>query len=166
MQVDDLAARRQRMLNLARAMLPADDAEDAVQDAMISAWRHLGEADPEKLDAWLLAITANMCRNRCRRMRPAVEIDAMESGDRWPWMADPSSDPCALLLAAEKRDVVRRAINRLPKPHRVIIAARYRRGMGVPAIAAKLGIAEGTVKSRLARAREHLMRLLVAYLEA
>ena len=133
-----------RYYAIAAAMLGDHaEAEDAVHDATISAWRRFGDLrDEAKFAAWYDRILVNACRDRLRsrRRRPVVDIAAVTD---WPAMG---GDHARDIAAA---DAVERAMRLLDADHLAVIVLRYEADLTVPAIAVRLGIAEGTVKSRL-----------------
>ncbi|HEY2916670.1 MAG TPA: sigma-70 family RNA polymerase sigma factor [Candidatus Limnocylindrales bacterium] len=127
--------------------VPAD-AEDAVHDAAIAAWRHWPDRrDPARTEAWFRRIVVNACRDRIRanarvRLLPGgLEV----GGGRHPIVADGSQ-------LIHDRDALQRLLARLDVDERVLLTLRYGLDLTVPAIAAVLGTREGTVKSRLHRA--------------
>lgn len=120
-------------------------ARDAVQEALVRAWRDLpGLRDPERFDAWLHRLTIRACIDEARRHRrrpievELVPIDAPAAGDAMALLAD--------------RDELERALRRLEPEQRAVIVLTYYLGMPVPDAAASLGIPTGTAKSRLHRA--------------
>ena len=117
-------------------------ARDAVQEALIRAWRDLpGLRHPDRFDAWLHRLAVNACLDlvRRRRRRPIeVEISPIDS----PATTDPSS-----VLA--DREAVEGALKRLDPGHRAVVALHYLLGMPLPEVAVALGIPLGTAKSRL-----------------
>ena len=120
-------------------------ARDAVQEALIRAWRDLRVLrDPERFDAWLHRLTVNVCLDIARhRRRRVIEveldpIDAPISGD--------------LVGAVADREIVDAAMRRLDESSRAIVVLHYFLGMPLTDVAATLGIPLGTVKSRLHRA--------------
>lgn len=124
------------------------DAEDAVHDAAISAWRHWPDRrDADRTEAWLRRIVVNACRDRIRakarvRVLPGdLEADA----SRHPLVADASQ-------LVHERDALQRLLARLDVDERVLLTLRFGLDLTVPTIAAVLGTREGTVKSRLHRA--------------
>jgi RNA polymerase sigma-70 factor (ECF subfamily) len=121
-----------------------DAAEDAVQEAALRAWTNRRQLrDPDRVDAWFGRIVVNVCRGELarasRRGQAAVEEVVAEPGDRW-----------AL------REETGRALARLTPDEQVVVALRFGRDLTVPQIATHTGLREGTVKSRLHSAQEHL----------
>jgi RNA polymerase sigma-70 factor (ECF subfamily) len=120
-------------------------ARDAVQDALIRAWRDLpGLREPDRFDAWLHRLTVHACIDltRRRRRRPMeVELAPIHT----PSIADPSG-------RLADRDLVDGVLRRLDEHGRAIVVLHYFVGLSLPEVAATLGIPVGTVKSRLHRA--------------
>ncbi len=134
------------------------DAEEAVQDAFVKAYRALGrfrEGSPFR--PWLLRIVANEARNRRRsagrRAGLALRATAVVSGD-----AAPSPETTALTL--ERRGTLLEGLARLDERDREVLVHRFLLELGEEETAAALGVRPGTVKSRTARALERL-RLLI-----
>ena len=119
-------------------------AEDAVQEAALRAWSmRRGLRDPDRAEAWFARIVVNTCRAELSRRsrRPMVSgLDLVAGADE----------------SAEVRDEVGRALARLTPDEQIVVAMRYGRDLTVPQIALHTGIREGTVKSRLHNAQEHL----------
>ena len=119
-------------------------AEDAVQEAALRAWAmRRGLRDPNRAEAWFARIVVNTCRAELTRRtrRPIVSGGDLAVSD------DGSS---------ELRDEVGRVLARLTPDEQVVLAMRFGRDLTVPQIALQVGIREGTVKSRLHNAQEHL----------
>ncbi len=128
------------------------EAEDAVHDAAESAWRRWGDLrDPARFDAWFRRILVNGCRDRlrARARHRVVDLGRELTEAEHPRIPDAAG-------AAEVRDVVDRALDDLGADERVLIALRFHLDLSVPAIAAVLGIPEGTVKSRLHHAMSRM----------
>jgi RNA polymerase sigma-70 factor (ECF subfamily) len=131
-----------RLFRIARLVLrDAPLAEDAVQEALVKAWRELpGLRDPERFDAWLHRLLVNACADQGRRSRsrPAeVRILHLEP-----------SEPDGSQASAD-RDQLERGFRRLKPEQRVAIVLHFYLGLSVPEIADTLGVPVGTVKSRL-----------------
>jgi RNA polymerase sigma-70 factor (ECF subfamily) len=151
---DELA--RQRIDSVYRTALgilgsPAD-ARDATQEALISAWKSLGSLrDVERFDAWLYRITLNSARMVARKRRGIRELQLTE---------DPSPSSRAVDSSAMGQPDFDRAFDKLPVDQRALLLEHHLDGLSVAAIADRLRIAEGTVKSRLYAARQALDRAL------
>ena len=133
----------------------AADAEEAVQDGFVKAYRALGRfRRGAPLRPWLLRIVSNEARNRRRSAgrREALAL-RVAVADR-PGDAVPS--PEAALLAGESQDTLLAAVNALADDHRLAIACRYFLELSEEETAAALGVRRGTVKSRLSRALARL----------
>jgi RNA polymerase sigma factor (sigma-70 family) len=133
----------------------AAEAEDAMQEGFVKAWRALGRfRRGAPFRPWLLRIVANEAHNRRRSagrraqlaLRAAAEIS---SGDAAP-------SPEAALLGAEQRTRLLETVNSLPEDQRVVISLRYFAELSEAETAETLGLPRGTVKSRTSRALERL----------
>ncbi len=158
-----------RMLAVARRLLVReDDAQDALQDAFLSAFRAIEDfAGQSQLGTWLhrIVVNAALLKLRRQRGRPEVQIEAMlpaylEDGHA----AEPAADwqECAqdVLSKRELRASVRAAIEELPEAYRTVLKLRDIEELDTRETAALLGIAENAVKVRLHRARQALRTLL------
>jgi RNA polymerase sigma-70 factor (ECF subfamily) len=140
----ELIDRELRRLDAAARLILRDPdlAQDAVQDALIRAWRDLpGLRDPDRFEAWLHRLTVNACLDllRRRRRRPMeVELSPIDTFNQ----PDHSS-------AFAERELLDMALQRLDPGHRAVVALHYLLGMPLPEVAASLGIPYGTAKSRL-----------------
>jgi RNA polymerase sigma-70 factor, ECF subfamily len=152
-----LVERHQRVLfNVALRMLgDREDARDATQNAFIKAFEKLETYDPERrFFSWVYRILRNECLNSIRARHPTdplgSELHAVGS-------------PLAALEAAELQKHVQAALLSLPVEQREVIVLRHFAGMGYEEIAATLGVAAKTVKSRLYSARQRLGELLLGW---
>ena len=129
-------------------------AQDAVQDALIRAWRDLpGLRDPDRFEAWLHRLTLNACLDAARRRR------------RRPIEVELTVEPPALGDSAgliDDRDQLERGFRRLSVEQRAVLVFHYYLGLSVPALAETLGIPPGTAYSRLHRALEAMHAALLA----
>lgn len=134
------------------------DAEDAAQVAFIKAYHALGRFDPDRpFRPWLLAIVTNEARNRRRWAARHPELELEAASDRQD--AEERSPEEAAVLT-ERRAALLRAVNRLRPGDREVIAYRYFLDLSEAEMAQALGVAAGTVKSRLSRAMARLRRTL------
>jgi RNA polymerase sigma-70 factor (ECF subfamily) len=137
-------------------------AEDATQEAFVSAWRNLDGLRGDRFGPWLLRIAANVCTDELRRRkrRPGISLeDALEEGGFQP--ADPDPLPEASVLSSELRGAIDRAILTLPDEQRLVVILSDIEGLDYQEIADVMGGSLGTVKSRLSRARAHLREALL-----
>ena len=137
----------------------AAEAEDAAQEAFVKAYRALDRfREGAAFRPWLLRIVANTARNRRRsagrRRGLQLRVESATPRDA----AAPSAE--AAVLVAERRRTLLAAINALSPDDRLVIGARYFLDLPEAEIAALAGVAPGTVKSRLSRARSRLARAL------
>jgi RNA polymerase sigma factor (sigma-70 family) len=120
-------------------------ARDAVQEALIRAWRELPALrDPDRFDAWLRRLTVNVCLDQTRRSRRRAPEVALLPHDS-PAVGDMSR-------ALADRDEVDSAMRRLDEGARAIVVLHYFLGLPLTEVAITLRIPIGTVKSRLHRA--------------
>ena len=149
-----------RLYRLARSILQnASEAEDAVQEAYVNAFTHLGGfRGDSSLVTWLSRITINEALERLRRVRPAAELDTIEVQRaeaqiiKFPQTVT-SDDPERTMAQREILHLVERAIDTLPEIFRIVFMTRVIEGMSVEETAELLGIQPETVKTRLHRAR-------------
>ena len=126
-------------------------AEDAVQEAALLAWdRRRSLRDPGAGEAWFNRILVNVCRGELRRRA------------RKPVVRDLEPVAGSVPSSLDDRDELKQAIRRLEPDEQLLLALRYGRDLTVPSIAAATGTREGTVKSRLHSALEHLRAALEA----
>lgn len=137
-----------------RTLGDREEAADALQDALVSAFRSAGTYRGEAaVTTWLHRVVVNACLDRVRRRqaRPTVPFGATELASRWDDHG-----------RTETRLDVRAALATLPEGQRAAIVLVDMQDMPVAEAAEVLGVAEGTVKSRCSRGRAALARLLRA----
>ena len=162
-----------RLYRTARAILKDDTgAEDALQEAYIAAYRHIGEfRGDSSLGTWLTRIVVNQALQmlrRTRRDRVVVPIDESlgevaipdDAGER-PMIPTPE----ASLLRAEMRRLLERKIDALPEDYRTVFMLREVEECSVDETATVLGIPAATVRSRLFRAKARLRESLARELD-
>ena len=128
-------------------------AEDAVQEAALLAWRRRRTLrDGGAADGWFTRILVNVCRDELRRRPARARIVALE----------PTATGLAAPEPAAEHEDLGGALRRLRPDEQVLLALRFGRDMTVPEIAGHLQVPEGTVKSRLHAATQHLRAALDA----
>ena len=143
-------------------------AEDATQDAFISAFKHLRSYRGGSFKAWLLRIVTNACYDqlRAKQRRPAISLDATdENSDEPNWVADGGESPHAFAERRELGAVIQRGIETLAPDQRLTLVFADVEGLSYDEIAQAMGTNVGTVKSRLSRARAELRDFLLAHAE-
>lgn len=136
----------------------ADSAADAAQEAFVKAYRALDRFRPgAPFRPWLLRIVANEAINRSKVASRHAHADLALAENA---ATDPEASPEARALASERREMVVRALNELREDDRIVIAYRYFFDLSEAEMAEALGIARGTVKSRLSRAMSRLREVL------
>jgi len=127
------------------------EAEDAAQDGFTKAYFALDRFRAgAPFRPWLLRIVANEAKNRRKALgrRPTVDLSVAEDRPS----GDTALSPEAAALASERRDLVLGALRKLREEDRLVIAYRYFMDLSEAEMAEALGVARGTVKSRLSRA--------------
>jgi RNA polymerase sigma-70 factor (ECF subfamily) len=158
-----------RMLAVARRLLwNEEDAQEAVQEAFLSAYKALPKFQGgSKLSTWLHRIVANaaLMKRRAKSRRPEVQIESLlprfePDGHRQDALPAWTSPPLDGMAREETRQKVRFLIQQLPEDFRNVILLRDIEGMDTAGAAAVLEISEAAVKTRLHRARQALRTLL------
>lgn len=149
---------REAMRSQALRMLrDVEDANDAVQEALLKAFRAIRSFQPGRpVLPWLLRICSNCCVDALRARRHACE--SLEKHEHS--LRDTAVDVHDDAEASVEDDMVRDAVDRLPQQYRRIIMMRHYRQMEVGEIASALNKPEGTIKSWLFRARALLRKEL------
>lgn len=175
---------RPRLLRAVRAWgIPADRAEDIVQETLLAAWQHLDHVrSPDRFDAWLISIAHNCCRMYFRRARsdqhelslytdmalsPVADREDTGNGDSVPELPDlEGQDP---LQELERQDLVTlldRALGHLSKETREVIELCYLVEVPQRTVARQLGLTLSALEARLYRARKQLRQVLASELRA
>lgn len=158
----------QRLFRVARAILRDDsEAEDALQDAYLDAYRHAASFRGEaQVSTWLSRIVVNraLMRVRSRKADPVLvpfAADAIDDAhDREAPMIDPAEPPYEHLLRAEIRRALERRIDELPVTFRAVFVMRDVEDMTSQEVADILSLPVATVRTRLFRARALLRAAL------
>lgn len=156
-----------RLFRIARAILKDEgEAEDALQDAYLDAYRHIGSFRREaSLSTWLARIVINhalMRARRHRRERTVVPIDEHRAARE---SHGPAELPVDALRRAEIRRLLEQRIDELPAAFRTVFVMREVEDMTVDETAAALGLQPATVRTRLFRARALLRESLARDLD-
>lgn len=147
------------------------DAADVTQKVFIRVYKSLPRLkSPEAFVSWLHRIALNMTRNYIRdTTRVRVEsLDrpyAGEEENNTREIADDSQDPAAHAEVEEVRAHVHEALQGLSEDHRLVVTLHHLEGHSVEEIGQLMGCSVGTIKSRLSRARAHLKRSLIPFVE-
>ena len=136
------------MFRAARALLDSDAAaEDAMGEAVLLAWQSYPRLrNPAAAKSWLLRICVNCACGQRRKTGREVALEGLEE------RVAPERD--------EERSYLWDAVRALPEDQRLAVLLYYYEDMPVAEIARTLGIAQGTVKSRLSRGRDRLRQML------
>jgi RNA polymerase sigma-70 factor (ECF subfamily) len=147
----------------------AEDAEDAMQEALVRTYRHIPQIrEAESFRPWLYRTVRNVCL-MSRRKRVAEPKRLLSLDDRLPSATDtpvaidapsPLPNPEDVTNQVRLRGRLKRAMGKLPAPFRAVVFLRDMEGLSTRETAATLGISEDNVKARLHRARLFLRREL------
>jgi RNA polymerase sigma-70 factor (ECF subfamily) len=158
-RIEDLVSRhRQPALRLARWLLRNDDdAEDAVQDACLRAFRYYATFQGGNARAWFLRIVRNCCHLRRRAIiRSAGDLFDEDHHDDGRGHVTPES----MLIGRDRAAAVDAALRTLPESARLLLILREVRGLSYRELAKATATPIGTVMSRLSRARRALKRAI------
>jgi RNA polymerase sigma-70 factor (ECF subfamily) len=142
----------------------ADDAEDAMQEALIKTYRYVGRIrEPEAFRPWLYRTVRNAClMGRRKKVGEPARLQSLDDvlpgrdGSTRLDATDPGKNPEQLADNAGLRRRLRRAMRTLPGPYRAIVFLREMEGLSTREVAKVMGISEDNVKTRLHRARLQL----------
>ena len=135
-----------RLYVIARLILRDEaKAEDATQEALVAAWRHIaGLRDPDRFEAWLHRLLVRSCYREAGRSRRQTSIDVHVR------VLEASEPDMSIGLA--DRDQIERGFRRLDTDQRAVLVLHYYLGLRLDEAAEVLGVPPGTVRSRLHRA--------------
>ena len=143
-----------------------EEAADLAQEAFLKAWQglHAFQGD-SSFSTWVYRLATNVCIDSLRRKKrrwevePALSLD--DEGTAWAEPADLEQDPQRQLERAEVSRAVARGLDALPDHHRQVLVMRELSGLSYQEIGQALGLDIGTVKSRIARSRMALRKILI-----
>ena len=156
-----------RIYNLCRRLTGnPEDAAELTQEAFLNAWRGLSRFQGEgSVSTWLYRLASNACidflrkEKRRQNLSMTVSLDDEEEA-RQVELPDERYAPERELERTEVRQAVAAGLERLTPDHRQVLVMREINGLSYAEIGAVLGLEEGTVKSRIARARNALRKVL------
>ena len=168
---DKLVHRYQdKVFNLCNRMMgDYEEARDCAQETFVRAYRALkGFRFEASFSTWILTIAVNICRNRLKSLehkyrRGMLRIDSCVDGTEGSngiEIEDPAPNALAQLTKKEQDQLLQEAIDGLPHDAKIVTVLRDIEGFSYEEIVLITGYNPGTVKSKLARAREHLRRKL------
>ncbi len=152
-----------------RIMGETDSAADATQEAFIAAYRSIRTFRGGSFRAWLLRIVTNTCYDELRRRkrRPQASLEALhvedESADLQ--LVSHSENPESYAQRQELQAAILSCLQHLPEDQRTIAVLSDIEGLSYEEIAESVGVALGTVKSRLSRSRARLRQCLQGFRE-
>jgi RNA polymerase sigma-70 factor (ECF subfamily) len=160
------------VFNTALRILGDEDiAQDAAQEAFISAFRSISSFRGGSFKAWLLRTVTNACYDELRRQkrRPTTPLEPEtkdgEEMDSPRWLADPSMTPAEQSEADELEYAIQHCLDTLPADFRTVVVLADIQGMDYSEVAIAARVPLGTIKSRLARARLRLRECLRGFEE-
>ena len=160
------------VFNTAARILGDDDlAQDAAQDAFISAFQNIKSFRGGSFKAWLLRTVTNACLDELRRQKrkPTTPLEPETSDgeeiDSPKWLADKGMTPAQKAEADELEHAIQHCLNELPVEFRAAVVLADVQGLDYAEAAAASRVPIGTIKSRIARARLRLRECLRSFEE-
>lgn len=154
---------RKRVFNIALRMLGNyEDASETTQEVFIRIFKSLGSfKENSSFYTWVYRITSNVCLDELRKRKSKIlvsldETIELKDGEVTPQLEDKSTTPEVAIERKEIKKTIIAAINSLPEEHRLVIVLRDIQGFSYEEIAKIANCPEGTVKSRINRARQSL----------
>lgn len=138
-----------------------EEAEDVTQEALVRLWRHWDGLDSDRLQAWLLKVTRNLCYDRLRSLRserrnlPEAEGDGLSER-----LVDSEPSPESRAAGSALRDQLLAAMAELREPYKSAVVLREVRGLAYREIAETLDVPLNSVKVHVYRGRRMLREML------
>ena len=154
-----------------RVLGDEDMAQDAAQEAFISAFQSIKSFRGGSFKAWILRTVTNACLDELRRQkrRPTTPLEPETSDgeemDSPKWLADKSMTPSQKAEADELEHAIQHCLDALPTEFRTAVVLADVQGMDYTEVAASVKVPLGTIKSRLARARLRMRECLRSFEE-
>ena len=149
-----------------RLLNDEDAAADAVQEALISAFRRFDTFRGDSLRSWLARVVVNACYDEMRKKRRqhSVPLEQFNSDgeeiETSYWLIDPESDPETQFESFELESAIQKSLDKLQPIYRLMLVLVDIEGLSYEEAALAAHVPVGTVKSRLARARSQMQRSL------
>jgi RNA polymerase sigma-70 factor, ECF subfamily len=149
-----------------RLLNDEDAAADAVQEALISAFRRFDTFRGDSLRSWLARVVVNACYDEMRKKRRqhSVPLEQFNSDgeeiETSYWLIDPESDPEAQFESFELENAIQKSLDKLQPIYRLMLVLVDIEGLSYEEAALTAQVPVGTVKSRLARARSQMQKSL------
>ena len=163
-----VTATESAVYNLALSILKRkEDAEDVTQETYLRLWRAITDASIESPRSYILRTARNLALDVIRKNSKREDADTVVQGadeefEIEPEDTDPASRPDLAYLQKMESQAVRESIYELPTSARELIILRDLEGLPYSEISELLGISEGTLKSKLFRARERLRKIILS----
>jgi RNA polymerase sigma factor (sigma-70 family) len=149
-----------------RLLNDEDAAADAVQEALISAFRRFDTFRGDSLRSWLARVVVNACYDEMRKKRRqhSVPLEQFNSDgeeiETSSWLIDPESDPETQFESFELENAIQKSLDKLQPIYRLMLVLVDIEGLSYEEAALAAHVPVGTVKSRLARARSQMQKSL------
>jgi RNA polymerase sigma-70 factor (ECF subfamily) len=149
-----------------RLLNDEDAAADAVQEALISAFRRFDTFRGDSLRSWLARVVVNACYDEMRKKRRqhSVPLEQFNSDgeeiETSYWLIDPESDPETQFESSELENAIQKSLDKLQPIYRLMLVLVDIEGLSYEEAALAAHVPVGTVKSRLARARSQMQKTL------
>lgn len=154
-----------------RIMGESASAQDATQEAFVSAYQKIRTYRGGSFKAWLLRIVTNACYDELRRRkrRPTTPLEPTDQYDQDiespHWMADPGESPEDFSERLALNEAIQHCLDDLSVNYRTVVILVDIQGMDYSQVAEVVGTPIGTIKSRLARARDNMRHCLQGFME-
>lgn len=152
--------------NIALKMLKnREDAMDISQEAFIKVYKSIDKFNfKSSFSTWLYRIVVNTCIDHLKKKKKVYSIDSTvetQNGEIHTEIPDTTNNPEQLMEKKLTKELVHRSINELSETHKVVIVLRDIQGFSYEEISQIIGCSQGTVKSRISRARSALKKIII-----